>query len=97
MTGPQTRRPVDTRHDGVFETDIQALQGRESGTVDIHNMNNIQHIQPQTLANPFRKSTVANELDVPQAALVTYVTAGYPKPELMPGILLAMQKGGAGT
>lgn len=34
---------------------------------------------------------------MPQAALVTYVTAGFPKPELMPGILLAMQKGGAGT
>ncbi|KAI0182626.1 tryptophan synthetase [Xylaria flabelliformis] len=30
-----------------------------------------------------------------RAALVTYVTAGFPKPELMPGILLAMQKGGA--
>ncbi|EMR69689.1 putative tryptophan synthase protein [Eutypa lata UCREL1] len=30
-----------------------------------------------------------------RAALVTYVTAGYPKPEDAPGILLGMQKGGA--
>ncbi|KAI0015641.1 tryptophan synthetase [Xylariomycetidae sp. FL0641] len=30
-----------------------------------------------------------------RAALVTYVTAGYPKPEYMPEILLGMQKGGA--
>ncbi|KAI0803696.1 tryptophan synthetase [Xylaria sp. FL0064] len=30
-----------------------------------------------------------------RAALVTYVTAGFPRPELMPDILLGMQKGGA--
>ncbi|KAI0484046.1 tryptophan synthetase [Xylariaceae sp. FL0804] len=30
-----------------------------------------------------------------RAALVTYVTAGFPKPEYMPDILLGMQKGGA--
>ncbi|KAJ2971025.1 hypothetical protein NUW58_g9532 [Xylaria curta] len=30
-----------------------------------------------------------------RAALVTYVTAGFPEPELMPGILLAMQNGSA--
>ncbi|KAI1319501.1 tryptophan synthetase [Xylariaceae sp. FL0255] len=30
-----------------------------------------------------------------RAALVTYVTAGFPKPELMPQILLGMQTGGA--
>lgn len=32
-----------------------------------------------------------------QSALVTYVTAGYPKPEDTPNIMMAMQKGGAGT
>ncbi|KAJ2894053.1 tryptophan synthase [Zalerion maritima] len=30
-----------------------------------------------------------------RAALVTYVTAGFPKPEDTPGVLLAMEKGGA--
>ncbi|KAI0966115.1 tryptophan synthetase [Xylaria arbuscula] len=30
-----------------------------------------------------------------RAALVTYVTAGFPQPDLMPSILLGMQKGGA--
>ncbi|KAI1799192.1 tryptophan synthetase [Daldinia bambusicola] len=30
-----------------------------------------------------------------RAALVTYVTAGYPKPEDTPGVLVGMQKGGA--
>ena len=31
-----------------------------------------------------------------QAALVTYVTAGFPKPEDTPDVLLAMERGGAG-
>ena len=31
-----------------------------------------------------------------QPALVTYVTAGYPKAEDTPAIMLAMEKGGAG-
>lgn len=30
-----------------------------------------------------------------RSALVTYVTAGYPKPEDTPNILLALEKGGA--
>ncbi|KAK8093440.1 Tryptophan synthase [Apiospora hydei] len=30
-----------------------------------------------------------------RAALVTYVTAGYPTPEVMPDVMLGMQKGGA--
>lgn len=30
-----------------------------------------------------------------QAALVTYVTAGYPKPEDTPNVLVSMEKGGA--
>ncbi|KAL2260545.1 hypothetical protein VTK26DRAFT_5412 [Humicola hyalothermophila] len=30
-----------------------------------------------------------------RAALVTYVTAGFPKPELTPNVLLSMEKGGA--
>lgn len=35
-------------------------------------------------------------LPTDQSALVTYVTAGYPKPENTPQVLLAMEKGGAG-
>lgn len=37
---------------------------------------------------------MARNLD--QSALVTYVTAGFPRPEDTPDICLAMEKGGAG-
>ncbi|KAH8156259.1 hypothetical protein CIB48_g11985, partial [Xylaria polymorpha] len=54
-----------------------------------------QHLQTplyimESLRQTFKRCKAEN-----RAALVTYVTAGFPKPELMPGILLAMQKGGA--
>ncbi|KAI1434035.1 tryptophan synthetase [Xylaria sp. CBS 124048] len=42
------------------------------------------------LRQTFRRCKAEN-----RAALVTYVTSGFPKPEAMPGILLAMQRGGA--
>lgn len=35
-------------------------------------------------------------LRLAQSALVTYVTAGYPKAEDTPQIMLAMEKGGSG-
>lgn len=38
-----------------------------------------------------------NALDLQQSALVTYVTAGYPKPEDTADICLSMERGGAGT
>lgn len=38
---------------------------------------------------------IANAARPVQAAFVTYVTAGFPTPEAMPGIMLGMQKGGA--
>ncbi|KAJ8105788.1 hypothetical protein ONZ43_g7284 [Nemania bipapillata] len=44
----------------------------------------------ESLRQTFKRCKAEN-----RTALVTYVTAGFPKPELMPGILLAMQKGGA--
>ncbi|KAI1260867.1 tryptophan synthetase [Xylariaceae sp. FL1019] len=42
------------------------------------------------LKQTFKKCKAEN-----RAALVTYVTAGYPKPEAMPDVLLGMQNGGA--
>nr|AAO47003.1 tryptophan synthetase [Nodulisporium sp. ATCC74245] len=44
----------------------------------------------EALKQTFRRCKAEN-----RAALVTYVTAGYPKPEDTPGILLGLQKGGA--
>ncbi|KAI1823904.1 tryptophan synthetase [Xylaria intraflava] len=44
----------------------------------------------ESLRQTFKRCKAEN-----RAALVTYVTAGFPKPEAMPEILLAMQKGGA--
>lgn len=38
-----------------------------------------------------------NARDSQQSALVTYVTAGYPKPEDTADICLSMERGGAGT
>jgi tryptophan synthase len=46
----------------------------------------------EQLRQAFRQCKAEN-----RAALVTYVTAGYPEPKLMPSILLGMQKGGAGA
>ncbi|KAI0145316.1 tryptophan synthetase [Xylariaceae sp. FL1272] len=42
------------------------------------------------LKQTFKKCKAEN-----RAALVTYVTAGYPRPEAMPDVLLGMQNGGA--
>ncbi|KAK7978791.1 anthranilate synthase / indole-3-glycerol phosphate synthase [Apiospora saccharicola] len=41
------------------------------------------------------KQTFQRCKDQKRAALVTYVTAGYPTPEVMPDVMLGMQKGGA--
>jgi tryptophan synthase len=42
------------------------------------------------------KATFAQCKQERRTALVPYVTAGYPTPEETPGIMLAMQTGGAG-
>lgn len=44
---------------------------------------------------PLPPPPIANEAFSTQPAFVTYVTAGFPTPEAMPGIMLGMQKGGA--
>ena len=43
------------------------------------------------------KATFAQCKSEKRAALVTYVTSGYPTVEETPDIMLAMQAGGAGT
>lgn len=43
------------------------------------------------------KQTFAQCKKEGRSALVAYVTAGYPRPEETPDILLGMEEGGAGT
>lgn len=41
--------------------------------------------------------SITDMMLIQQAALVTYVTAGFPQPQDTPDILLSMEKGGSGT
>jgi hypothetical protein len=89
--------PIDLHrtHHGGNQADLSALQGRKPGML-FFSFTPRSTLPGNGAVLLARQGHVANKDADCQAALVTYVTAGFPTVAETPQVLLSMEKGGAG-